>query len=92
VYPGDRGVGDRCQALASEVVDHDQDSEAPGGEAVRGEVERPALVRRFGQRQRGPRPGGAFATTSATTNRQAFLTIYPAQLLMVHAYALCPAP
>jgi hypothetical protein len=50
-YPGDRRVGDRCQALASEVVDHDQDPEAPGGKAVRDEVERPALIRRPRQGQ-----------------------------------------
>jgi hypothetical protein len=49
--PGDRGVGDRRQALAREVVDHDQDPEGPGGKAAREKVERPVLIRCLRQGQ-----------------------------------------
>ena len=84
--PGDRRVGDRRQALAREVVDHDQDPEAPGGKAVRDEVERPALIR-LRQGQCGPRTGRALAATPAA-NHQFLLAVQPIQLLVVHAHAL----
>jgi hypothetical protein len=85
--PGDRRVGDRRQALAGEVVDHHQDAEAPGGQAIRDEVERPALIRRLRHSQRRPRAGRALAATPAA-HRQALLAVPPIQLLAVHAHAL----
>jgi hypothetical protein len=80
--PGDRRVGDRRQALAGEVVDHDPNPEAPSGEAVRDEVERPALIRRLRLGQWQPRPGRALAATPAA-HRQSLLAVQPIQLLVV---------
>ncbi len=70
--PGERGVGDQAQALAGEVVDHRQDTEASTvGERVADEVERPALVRPLRQGDRCP--GAKRALASAAT--QAYLTV-----------------
>jgi hypothetical protein len=86
-HAGDRGVGNRRQALAGEVVDHHQDAQAPGGQAIRDEVERPALVWRLRHSQRRPRAGRTLAAAAAA-HRQALLPVQPLQLLMGHDHAL----
>jgi len=84
---GQRGVGDQRQAFTGEVVDDDEDAEAPAvAQLVMQKIERPALVRtlRQGQRRRCPEHSLAAA---ATANLQPFLGIEPAQLLMVQQEA-----
>lgn len=78
-----RCVRHQRQTFAGEVVDHAQYPEPPAThQAIRHEVQAPALVRPFGQRHRCPRAQRPLATTSAA-NLQPFLAIYPQQLLVV---------
>jgi hypothetical protein len=50
----ERGVRERSQAFAAEVIDHDQDAEASAvNQCVGDEVERPALVHSAGYRSLG---------------------------------------
>src|SRR5579883_3464587 len=74
---GDRGVGDRRQAFARDIIDDVQNAEAPAaGELIMHEVQGPASIdlgldqdRR--SRANGPSPG------TAAAHRQPFLTIEP---------------
>lgn len=69
--------------------DHTQDAEAPAtDEAVRDEVQRPALVRPLRDRHRRTRAQRPLAATTAA-HPQAFLAVDAKQLLVVgrHAFA-----
>ena len=55
----------------------------PSFETVRGEVERPALVRQGSWRSRAGRPLAA----ASAAHRQALLAVQPVQLLSVHDHA-----
>jgi hypothetical protein len=86
--PGERGIGHQAQALAGEVVDHRQDTEAAAvGECVADEVERPALVRPLRQSNRRPCAKGAL-TAAAAADVKPLLGIEPPQPLVVHVRAV----
>ncbi len=85
-----RGVGYESQALAREVVDDGQDTEAaPVRERVRDEVQRPALVPILRHGCWGSRPERALATAPFTDDKP-LLPVDPTELLVVHSEALAP--
>ncbi len=86
----DRGIGDERQAFPRAVVDHRQDSEAPAiDHLIVHEIERPALVRRRGQRDRRPHAQGTFAPAAAP-DHQPFRLVEPINALAVHDMPLAP--
>jgi hypothetical protein len=85
---GKRGVGDERQAFARAVIDDRQNAEPSAiGEAVRHEIERPALVRAGRAGDRGPHAHRPLPAT-ALAHGQAFLSVEPPEPLLVHVHAL----
>jgi len=84
----------RChqrQALPRVIIDHAQDAEAPtADQAVRDEVEAPALVRTTGQHHRSARTQRPFPDATAT-HAQPFLAVDAEQLLVVGCVPKIPA-
>jgi hypothetical protein len=80
--PRDRGVRDRGQALARDIVDNVQHPNSPAaGQLVMDKVEAPALVRQSNHRRSRARADSPLAPF-ATTNRQPLFAVE----------ALCPFP
>jgi hypothetical protein len=85
---GDRGVGDKRQALARAIVDHDEDTQAAAiDELIGSEVERPAVIRPLRNRQGRACAQGPLAA-GPPAHHEAFLAIDPKQPLVVHNEAL----
>jgi hypothetical protein len=80
----DRGVRNKCQTFACEVIDHGEDTEASSRpERIGDKVEAPALAWPIRDRHRCQ---GASCTLAASPSLhgKAFFRLEPSQLLLVH--------